>query len=76
MAITSVFYKLMMFIVRDHVERCVEQSGRLSRMSETKGGFRKRRRTDDNLFKLGRIREVMEARKEIVGGMLGYREGI
>ena len=60
-AISSVLYKLMMMVLRDRIERWMEWSGMLS---ETQGGFRRGRRTDDNLFVLGRVKEVAEARRE------------
>ena len=61
-AIINVICKLCMIIiiVRDRVNRWVEESGMLC---DVQGGFRKRRRTDDNLFIVERLIEMTRRRK-------------
>jgi hypothetical protein len=46
-AITSVVYKVFMMILRSRLEKWVEEKGLLN---DLQGGFRRKRRTDDNLF--------------------------
>jgi hypothetical protein len=60
-AITSVMYKLFMMIMRERIEGWLEGNNLLS---DLQGGFRKGRRTDDNLFLVGRLQEMSAAREE------------
>jgi hypothetical protein len=46
-SISAIMYKVMMMIVRGRMEKWIESNGLLS---ETQGGFRRRRRTEDNIF--------------------------
>ena len=48
-----------MMLVRDSINRWVEESGMLDYMQ---GGFRKGRRTEDNLFMLERMLEMAKVR--------------
>ena len=59
-AIINVIRKLCMIIVRDRVNRWVEESGMLG---DVQGGFRKGRRTEDNLFIVERLIEMTRRRK-------------
>ena len=59
-AIINVICKLCMIIVRDRVNRWVEESGMLG---DVQGGFRKGRRTEDNLFIVERLIEMTRRRK-------------
>ena len=58
-AIINVIYKLCMIIVRDRVNRWVEESGMLG---DVKGSVRKGR-TEDNLFIMERLIEMTRMRK-------------
>ena len=51
-AIISVTCKLCMLIVRERIDKWTEDSGKLG---EIQGGFRRGRRTEDNLFMLEMI---------------------
>ena len=57
--IINVMYKLFMMVVR--INECVEECGMLG---DIQGGFRKGRRTEDNLFMLERMIEMAKVRKE------------
>ena len=59
-AIINVICKLCMIIVRDQVNRWVEESGMLG---DVQGGFRKGRRTEDNIFIVKRLIEMTRRRK-------------
>ena len=58
--IAIIICKLCMIIVRDRVNRWVEESGMLG---DVQGGFRKGRRTEDNLFIMERLIEMTRMRK-------------
>ena len=53
--------KLFMMVVRERINEWVEKSGMLG---DIQGGFRRGRRTEDNLFMLERIIEITKVRKE------------
>ena len=50
-----------MLIVRERIDKWTEDSGMLG---EIQGGFRRGRRTEDNLFMLERLIEMVKGRKE------------
>ena len=52
---------MFMMLVRDSINRWVEESGMLG---DIQGGFRRGRRTADYLFMLERIIEMAKVRKE------------
>ena len=56
-AIINVMYKLFMMVVRERINEWVEESGMIG---DIQGGFRRGRRTEDNLFML----EMDKVRKE------------
>ena len=58
-AIISVICKLCMLMVRERINEWAEDSGFLG---EVQGGFRGGRRTEDNLFMLERLIEMVEGR--------------
>ena len=60
-AIINVICKLSMIIVRDRVNRYVEESGMLG---DVQGDLRKGRRTEADLFIMGRLIEMTRMRKE------------
>ena len=53
--------KLCMLMVRERIDKWTEDSGMLG---EIQGGFRRGRRTEDNLFMLERLIEMVKGRKE------------
>ena len=59
-AIKNVTCKLCMLMVRERIDKWTEYSGMLG---EIEGGFR-RRRTEDNLFMLERLIEMVKGRKK------------
>ena len=60
-AIINVMCKLFMMVVRERINEWVEESEMLG---DIQGGFRKGRRTEDNLFMLERMIEMAKVRKE------------
>ena len=60
-AIINVICKLFMMLIRDSINGWVEASGMLG---DAQGFFRRRLRTDDNLFILERMIEMAKVRKE------------
>lgn len=58
-AISSLLYKVFMTIVRDRMEEWMREGDILN---DLQGGFRKGRRTDDNLYMLGQVKDLAEAR--------------
>ena len=56
-----------MMLIRDSVNGWVEESGTLG---DVHGGFRRGRRTEDNLFMLERMIEIEKVRKE--WGFFGF----
>ena len=58
-AIINVMCKLRMMVVRKRIKEWVEESG----MLDIQGGFRRGRRTEDNLFMLERMIEMAKVRK-------------
>ena len=60
-AIISVTCKLCMLIVRERIDKWTEDNGMLG---EIQGGFRRGRRTEDNLFTLERIIKMVKGRNE------------
>ena len=60
-AMINITCKLCMLMVRERIDKWTEDSGMLG---EIQGGFRKGRRTEDNLFMLERIIEMVKGRKE------------
>ena len=60
-AIISVVCKLCMMIVKDRINEWVEETGMLG---DIQGGFRRGRRTEDNLFMLERIIEMTKGRDD------------
>ena len=62
-AITSIIYKVAMMILRDRLMEAVEKNNFLG---DVQGGFRRKRRTEDNLFILERVMELSRQR----GGIL------
>ena len=61
MVIINVVCKLFMMVLRERINGWVEESGMLG---DIQGGFRKGRRTEDNLFMLERMIEMAKVRKE------------
>ena len=59
--IINVMCKLFMMLIREIINEWVEQSGMLG---DIQGGFRRERRTEDNLFMLERMIEMAKVRKE------------
>ena len=59
-AIINVICKLCMIIVRDRMNRWVEESGMLG---DVQGGFKKGRRAKDNIFIVDRLIEMTRRRK-------------
>ena len=57
--ITSVAYKLMMYVLQERVDRWAEEN---NLFGEFQGGFRQKRSADDNLFILERLTEMSNAR--------------
>ena len=60
-------------IIRDSINGWVEESGMLG---DVQGGFRRGRRTDDNLFMLERMIEMAKVRKECVCGFYRYGKSL
>ena len=60
-AIINITCKLCMLMVRERIDKWTEDSGMLG---EIQGGFRRGRRTEDNLFMLERLIEMVKGRKE------------
>ena len=60
-AIINVTCTLCMLMVRGRIDKWTEDSGMLG---EIQGGFRRGRRTEDNLFMLERLIEMVKGRKE------------
>ena len=60
-AIISVICKLCILMVRERIDKWTEDSGL---RGEIQGGFRRGRRTEDNLFMLERLIEMVKGRKE------------
>ena len=60
-AIISIVCKICMMIVRDRINEWVEETGMLG---DVQGGFRRGRRTEDNLFMLERMMEMAKVRGE------------
>ena len=54
-AIINVMCKLFMMVVRGRINEWVEESGMFG---DIQGGFRRGRRTEDNLFMLERMMEM------------------
>ena len=61
MAFINVVCKLFMMVLRERINGCVEESGMLG---DVQGGFRMGRRTEDTLFMLKRMIEMVEVRKD------------
>ena len=59
-AIINIACKLCMLMVRERIDKWTEDSGMLG---EIQGGFRRGRRTEDNLFMLDRLIEMVKGRK-------------
>ena len=60
-AIINVTCKLCMLMVRERIDKWTEYSGMLG---EIQSGFRRGRRTEDNMFMLERLIEMVNGRKE------------
>ena len=60
-AIISVICKLCMLMVRERIDKWTEDNGMLG---EIQCGFRRGRRTKDNLFMVERLMEMVKRRKE------------
>ena len=60
-AIINVVCKLFMMVFRERINGWVEESCMLG---DIQGGFRMGRRTEDNLFMLERMIEMVKVRKE------------
>ena len=60
-AIINVMCKLFMMVVSERINEWVEESGMLG---DIQGGFRRGRRTEDNLFMLERMIEMAKVRNE------------
>ena len=60
-AIINMTCKLCMLMVRERIDKWTEDSGMLG---EIQGGFRRGMRTEDNLFMLERLIEMVKGRKE------------
>ena len=60
-AIINITCKLCMLMVRIRIDKWTEDSGMLG---EFQGGFRRGRRTEDNLFMFERLIEMVKGRKE------------
>ena len=60
-AIINITCKLCMLMVRERIDKWTEDSGMLG---EIQCGFRKERRTEDNLFMLGMLIEMVKGRRE------------
>lgn len=60
-AIMSVICKVAMMIIRNRLSRVVEE---VNFLGHVQGGFRKNRRTEDNLYILERIIEITKARND------------
>ena len=60
-AIINTTCKLCMLMVRKRMDKWTEDSGMLG---EIQGGFRRGRRTEDNLFMLKTLMEMVKGRKE------------
>ena len=60
-AIINITCKLCMLMVRERIDKWTEDSGMLG---EIQGDFRRGRRTEDNLFMLERLIEMVKGRKE------------
>ena len=60
-AIINITCKLCMLMVRERIDKWTEDSGMLG---EIQGGFRRGRRTEDNLIMLERLIEMVKGRKE------------
>ena len=60
-AIINVTCKLCMLMVRERIDKWTEDNGMLS---DIQGGFMRGRRTEDNLFMLERLIEIVKGRKE------------
>ena len=61
--IINVTYKLCMLMVRERIYKWTEDSGMLGVIQ---GGFRRGRHTEDNLFMLERLIEMVKGRKEYI----------
>ena len=72
-AIVNITCKLCMLMVRERIDKWTEDSGMLG---EIQGDFRRGRRTEDNLFMLERLIEMVKERKEEICGISGYGESI
>ena len=59
--IINITCKLCMLMVRERLDKLTEDSGMLG---EIQGGFRRGRRTEDNMFMLERLIEMMKGRKK------------
>ena len=59
-ATISVICKLCMLMVRERIDKWTEDNGLIG---EIQGGFRKRRCTEDNLFMLERLIEMMKKKE-------------
>ena len=60
-AIINITCKLCMLMVRERIDKWTEDNGMLD---EIQGGFRRGRHTEDNLFILERLIEMVKGRKE------------
>ena len=60
-AIINITCKLCMLMVRERIDKWTEDSGMLG---EIQGGFRRGGRTEDNLFMLERLIEMVKGGKE------------
>ena len=61
-AIINITCKLCMLMMRERIDKWTEDSGMLG---EIQGGFRRGRRTEDNLFMLERLIEMVKGREDI-----------
>ena len=58
--IINITCKLCMLMVRERIDKWTEDSGMLD---DIQGGFRRGRRTEDNMFMLERLIEMVKGRK-------------
>ena len=72
-AIINVVCKICMTIVRDRINEQVEETGMLG---DTQGGFRRGRRTEDNLSMLERIFEMSRGRGQPICSLYRYGKGV
>ena len=73
-AIINITCKLCMLMVRERIDKWTEDSGMLG---EIQCGFRRGRRTEDNLFMLERLIEMVKGREGgDICGISGYGESI